>query len=198
MTVDSARKATPPARASSANATPCRATGHLFDVTTGICRPSASRMCPAPGSPSSRGLDVTSTSTSASVASRPSSALGQWRTPGSPVSGCPVERSRSTDGRSSPRGSWTKPSRALATPTTFGVRPYRLDRLPACASSVLISQRPTVPRPTTQMRTSFTSTASSQRRRRNRRRPSEACPRSLRGAPRPRIRPARAAAAARA
>ena len=44
MTVDSARKATPRTRASSASSTPCRATGHLLDVTTGMPA-SAPRAC---------------------------------------------------------------------------------------------------------------------------------------------------------
>jgi hypothetical protein len=78
MTVDSARNSVPSSRASSASSTPCRATGHLFEVTTGIPRRSALRMWLTPGSPpSSAELAVTSTSTSASVASRPSRLLGQ-------------------------------------------------------------------------------------------------------------------------
>ena len=81
MTVDSARNATPWRRASAASSAPCRATGHLLEVTTGIRRCSASRMWVRPGSPPAGGLAVTSTSRSASVARSPSIAPGQARAP---------------------------------------------------------------------------------------------------------------------
>ena len=156
MTLDSARNATPRRRARLASSTPRKATGHLFEVTTGIARSSASRMCAKPGSPSADGLAATSTRRSASVARSPSSALGQRCTPGSSAIDLPLEASPSTEGRSSPSWWWTNPSRALARPTTTTPTPYWAASRSACESRTWTSHRPTVPKPTSQIRSGFT------------------------------------------